>query len=71
VLAEEEKQYAYFQQIAQQLHTLQQSVEALNEIFGERIISQGLWLPHLLDLSVQFLCTGKLEARNILKALEN
>jgi hypothetical protein len=52
VLTEEEKQYVYFQQDSATAHTLQQSVEALREIFDERIISQGLWLPHLLDLNV-------------------
>jgi hypothetical protein len=52
VLTEEEKQNAYFQQDSATAHTLQQSVAALHEIFGERIISQGLWLPHLLNLSV-------------------
>jgi hypothetical protein len=44
------KQYPYFQQDNIVPHTSQHSVEALYEIFGERIINQGLWTPHLSDL---------------------
>jgi hypothetical protein len=43
ILTEEEKQHAYFQQDNATAHTSQHSMEALHEIFGERIISQGLW----------------------------
>jgi hypothetical protein len=71
---EEEKQYAYFQQD----NASQHSMEALHEIFGERIISRGLWPPRSPDLSVRdFYLWGKLKqnvCRNnprTLEALEN
>jgi hypothetical protein len=49
-LTEEEKRYAYFQQDNAAVHT-SHSMEALREIFGERIISWGLWPPRSPDLS--------------------
>jgi hypothetical protein len=51
-LTEEDKQHAYFQQDNATAHTSQHSMEALREIFGERIISWGLWPPRFPDLSV-------------------
>jgi hypothetical protein len=42
MLTVQEKQYAYLQQDNTTAHTSQHSTEALHEIFGERIISQGL-----------------------------
>jgi hypothetical protein len=50
-LTEEEKQYAYFQQDNVTAHTSQHSMEALLELFGERIIGRGLWPPRFPDLS--------------------
>jgi hypothetical protein len=41
ILIEEEKQLAYFQQDNVTGHTSQHSMEAFDEIFGSRIISQG------------------------------
>jgi hypothetical protein len=61
ILTEEEKQHAYFQQDNTTAHTSQHSMGALHEIFGERIISQGLWPLHSPDLSVcDFYLWGKL-----------
>ena len=51
MLTEEEKQYAYFQQDNATPHTAHQSMHALEQVFDDRIISQGLWLPRSPDLS--------------------
>jgi hypothetical protein len=45
MLTKEEKQYAYILQDNETTHTSLCSVEAICEMFGERIISQGLWPP--------------------------
>jgi hypothetical protein len=78
ILTEEEKQHAHFQQDNATAHTSQHSMEALHEIFGERIISRGLWPPCSPDLSVcDFYLWRKLKQnvyRNnprTLEALEN
>jgi hypothetical protein len=52
MLTKEEKQYAYIQQDNATAHTSQHSMETHREVFGERIISQRLELPHSPDLSV-------------------
>jgi hypothetical protein len=77
-LTEEGKQYAYFQQDNATAHTSQHSKEALRKIFGERIISRGIWFPRSPDLRVcDFYLWGKLKQnvyRNnprTLEALEN
>jgi hypothetical protein len=77
-LTEEEKQHAYFQQNNATAHTSQHFMEALCEIFGERIKSQGLWPPHSPDLSVcDFYLWEKLKQNvyrnnpHTLEALEN
>jgi hypothetical protein len=44
VFTEGEKQHEYFQQNAR-AHASQQSVAVLREIFGEKLISRGLWVP--------------------------
>jgi hypothetical protein len=78
ILTEEEKQHAYFQQDNATAHTSQHSMVVLCEIFGERIISWGLWPSCSPDLSVcDFYLWGKLKQnmyRNnprTLEALEN
>jgi hypothetical protein len=59
MLTEEEEQYAYFQQDSAAAYMSQHFVEALCEICGERIVSHGLQLPHLLGLSAYKIFTCK------------
>jgi hypothetical protein len=60
--AEEEKQYAYFQQDNVTAHTSQHSMDALREMLGERLISRGLRPPRSPDFSVcDFYLWGKLK----------
>jgi hypothetical protein len=66
MITEEEKKYVYFQQDNTTAHISQHSVEALHEIFGERMISWGLWPLHSPYLSVcDFFHVGKLEAKSV------
>lgn len=44
-------QHAYFWQDNAAAHTSKLSVEALHDIFGERIIRQALWPPYSPDFS--------------------
>jgi hypothetical protein len=53
MLTEEGKPCPHFQQGNVMAHTSQHSVEVLCEIFGERIINQGLWPPHVSRMKLR------------------
>jgi hypothetical protein len=56
-LTEEERLYGVFQQDSATAHMLYISLEALWEVFSDRIISRGLWPPHFPDKHlVTFIC---------------
>jgi thiamine phosphate synthase YjbQ (UPF0047 family) len=44
-LTAEERQYGYFQQDNATAHIANASMVAIREVFEDRIISRGLWLP--------------------------
>jgi hypothetical protein len=50
-LTEEEKLYGYFMQDGTMAHTADFSVAVLEEVFGERLITCGLWPPRSPDLN--------------------
>ncbi|PSN41908.1 hypothetical protein C0J52_06823 [Blattella germanica] len=51
LLNEDEIQRCFFQQDNATPHTSNKSLKVLNELFGERIISKGLWPPRSPDLT--------------------
>jgi hypothetical protein len=51
LLEEDEITYSWFQQDGAPAHTANNSMEPLNEIFGERVISRNLWPPRSPDLT--------------------
>jgi RNAse (barnase) inhibitor barstar len=44
-LTEKERLYSVFQQDSATAHTAHVSLEALWEVFDDRVISRGLWVP--------------------------
>jgi hypothetical protein len=46
-LTEEERLYGVFQLDPATFHTAYVSLEALQKVFGDHIISRGLWPPHV------------------------
>jgi hypothetical protein len=50
-LTDEEKSYGHFMQDNATAHTANNSMVALDEVFGERVISRGLWPPRSPDLN--------------------
>ncbi|GFS75024.1 uncharacterized protein TNCV_1396781 [Trichonephila clavipes] len=50
ILAESDERYARLQQDGATYHTSQDSMEVLTEFLDHRVISKGLWPPHLPDL---------------------
>jgi hypothetical protein len=50
-LTDEEKSYGHFMQDNATVHTANNSMVALDEVFGERVISRGLWPPRSHDLN--------------------
>jgi len=63
-LDDEELSTGYFQQDGATSHTSHASMAEIQSFFGDRIISKGLWPPHLPDLTPPdyFLC-GYLKGR--------
>jgi hypothetical protein len=54
-LTEEETLYGWFQQDSATAHTAGMSTQALSHIFGDRIVSSGIWLDvHLILILVIF-----------------
>jgi hypothetical protein len=47
----EERLYGWFQQDPATAHTAHMSVQALSDVFGERIISSDIWTERSPDLS--------------------
>jgi hypothetical protein len=63
-LIDDEIQYGCFQQDNAIAHTARNSMSALQEVFDDRIISTGLWLPRVPDLSVcDFYLWGNLKGK--------
>ena len=57
-----EKQNGWFQQDGATAHTARASMQALQEVFDDRIISRGLWPPRSPDLTPpDFYLWGKLK----------
>jgi hypothetical protein len=50
-LTDEEKSYGHFIQDNATAHTVNNSVVAFDEVFGERVISRGLWPPQSHSLN--------------------
>jgi hypothetical protein len=50
-LTEEEQSYTWFQQDSATAHTADNSLMALEGVFGDRIISRGLWPARSPDLT--------------------
>jgi hypothetical protein len=48
---EEEKAYSYFMQDGDTAHTATYSINVLNEVFEDRLISRGLWPARSPDLN--------------------
>jgi len=51
LLEEDEITYSWFQQDGATVHTANNSMKILNEIFGEHVISRNLWPPRAPDLT--------------------
>ena len=61
-LTEQEKQQGWFQQDGATAHTARVSMAAVSEVFGDRVISHGLWPPRLPDFTPpDFYLWGKLK----------
>ena len=52
LLSDNERQYGYFQQDSATAHTAADSLDAIREVFDDRIISRGLWPSRSPDLTV-------------------
>jgi hypothetical protein len=50
-LTEKERLYCWFQQDSATAHTACMSIQALSDVFGDRIISSDIWPAHSPDLS--------------------
>jgi hypothetical protein len=50
-IREEEKPYCYFMQDGATSHTATYSINFLNEVFEDRLISRGLWPARSPDLN--------------------
>lgn len=50
-LTEEEKLYSYFQQDGATAHTAEKSLNRLEQLFEDRVVSKGIWPPRSPDLS--------------------
>jgi hypothetical protein len=50
-LTEEERLYVWFQQDSATAHTVRISMQALSDVFGDRIISSGIGLAHSLGFN--------------------
>jgi hypothetical protein len=69
-MTDDERQYGYFQQDNDTVHTTQNSMSALPKVFNDRIISTGLWPPRSPDRSVcDFHLWGNLGGKVYRKAL--
>jgi hypothetical protein len=51
LFGEDEITYTWFQQDGATVHTANNSMKFLNEIFREHVISRNLWPPHLPDIT--------------------
>jgi hypothetical protein len=49
-LTEEERLYGWFQQDSATVHSARMSMQALSDVFGDRIISSGIWPARSPDL---------------------
>jgi hypothetical protein len=50
-LTEDDKTHEHFMQDSAAIHRANKSMNALAEVFGEQVISQGLWLTCSPDLN--------------------
>jgi hypothetical protein len=50
-LIEEERLHGWFQQDSATAYTARMSMQALSDVFGDRIISSGIWPAHSPDLN--------------------
>jgi hypothetical protein len=50
-LTEEETLYGWFQQDSATAHTTRIYMQALSDVFGDRIVSSGIWPAHSPDLN--------------------
>jgi hypothetical protein len=50
-LTEEQRLYGWFQQDSATTHIARISMQALSDVFGDRIIRSGIWPAHSLDLN--------------------
>jgi hypothetical protein len=61
-LTEEEKTSGYFLQDNATAHTANYSMNEINQVFGDRVVSRGLWPPRCQDLNpCDFYLWGKLK----------
>lgn len=78
MLTEEEREYGYFQQDGATAHTSHLSMETIENVFSDRVISTGLWPARSPDLSAcDFYLWGNLKQKvyknnpRTVEALEN
>jgi hypothetical protein len=65
-LTEEERIYGWFYQDSATAHTARISMQALSDVFGDRIISSGIWLAHSPDLNpCDFFLLGLFEGQSL------
>jgi hypothetical protein len=65
-LTEEERLYGWFQQDSATVHTARMSMQALSNVFGDRLISSGIWPAYSPDLNpCDFFLLGLFEGQSL------
>jgi hypothetical protein len=65
-LTEEEIVYGWFQNDSSTVRTARMSIQALSDVFGDRIINSGIWPAHSPDLNpCNFFLLGLFEGQSL------
>jgi hypothetical protein len=56
-LTEEERLHSYFEQDSAVVHTAGNSMATISDVFGDRVISEGLWPAHSSDIMLCDFCS--------------
>jgi hypothetical protein len=65
-LTEEERFHGWFQQASATAHTAYMSMQALSDVFRDRIISRGIWQTHSPDFNpCDIFLLGLFEGQNL------